>query len=420
MNLKPGQDIAPEDLAELLVDAGFNREDPADEHGEFARRGGILDIFPAGASHPVRLEFMGDTIETLRTYDPATQRSIAPIDQLTVVPLRDVLGDDRGATLLDYLAQARDVRVIVSERDEVDANVAEAPRAAAARVRGGGEPPRGCAASRQRSSPTGIRSPRSSPQGTVVSELGLDEEGTHVACQPAVELHGRVGDFVAEIRKLREAGETVMFVAATPGRAERTIELLKEYDVLAVLADRADDARYAAVLVALGNLSRGFRLPAGRPPDLRRSRRFRRRPAHARQAALGHQGVPLRPARSEGRRLRRPRGSRHRHLRRPEEDRRRRQRAGVPRAALRRRGQAVRARRTARPGPEVHRRDASRRSTGWAARRGSASRPGSRRPCATWPKSCSSSTRRARPCRASRSAPIRTGSRSSRTPSSTT
>ncbi len=105
MNLKPGQDIAPEDLSELLVDAGFNREDPADEHGEFARRGGILDIFPAGASQPVRLEFMGDTIETLRTYDPGTQRSIAPIDQLTVVPLRDVLGDDRGATFLDYLAQ---------------------------------------------------------------------------------------------------------------------------------------------------------------------------------------------------------------------------------------------------------------------------------------------------------------------------
>src|SRR6478735_4570566 len=107
MNLKPGQDSAPEDLSELLVDAGFNREDPADEHGEFARRGGIVDIFPAGASHPVRLEFMGDTIETLRTYDPGTQRSIAPIDQLTVVPLRDILGDDRSATLLDYVTRAR-------------------------------------------------------------------------------------------------------------------------------------------------------------------------------------------------------------------------------------------------------------------------------------------------------------------------
>jgi transcription-repair coupling factor (superfamily II helicase) len=94
-----------------------------------------------------------------------------------------------------------------------------------------------------------------------VAELGLDASAHHVPCQPAVELHGRVADFVAAIRKLRESGETTVFVAATPGRAERTIELLKEYDVLAVQADRADDARYAAVLVTLGTLSRGFRLP---------------------------------------------------------------------------------------------------------------------------------------------------------------
>jgi transcription-repair coupling factor (superfamily II helicase) len=66
---------------------------------------------------------------------------------------------------------------------------------------------------------------------------------------------------VAEIRRLRDEGQTTLFVAATPGRAERTIEVLKEYDVLAVPIDRADDARYAAVLVAVGALSRGFRLP---------------------------------------------------------------------------------------------------------------------------------------------------------------
>src|SRR5258708_245558 len=101
--LKPGQDISPVDLAELLVDAGFTREDPADEPGEFAIRGGIADIFPAGETHPVRLEFIGDTIETLRTYDASTQRSIAPIDQVSIVPLRDVLQGNRGATVFDYL-----------------------------------------------------------------------------------------------------------------------------------------------------------------------------------------------------------------------------------------------------------------------------------------------------------------------------
>src|SRR3954463_12869584 len=120
--LKPGQDISPVDLAERLVDAGFSREDPADEHGEFAIRGGIADVFPAGETNPVRLEFIGDTIETLRTYDPSTQRSIAPIDQVTIIPLRDILQDNRAATIFDYLARAGASRIIVSERDEVEAN----------------------------------------------------------------------------------------------------------------------------------------------------------------------------------------------------------------------------------------------------------------------------------------------------------
>src|SRR5206468_6407585 len=91
IDLKPGQDVAPTDLAALLVDAGFTREDPGDEHGEFAVRGGILDVFPAGESQPVRLEFIGDTIESFRRYDASTQRSIETIDQMSIVPLRDVL-----------------------------------------------------------------------------------------------------------------------------------------------------------------------------------------------------------------------------------------------------------------------------------------------------------------------------------------
>ena len=83
---------------------------------------------------PVRLEFIGDTIETLRTYDPSTQRSIAPIDQMSIVPLRDVLQDNRGATIFDYLTRASASRIIVSERDEVDANVDEAARRRSSRA----------------------------------------------------------------------------------------------------------------------------------------------------------------------------------------------------------------------------------------------------------------------------------------------
>jgi transcription-repair coupling factor (superfamily II helicase) len=261
LTLKPGQDISPVDLAELLVDAGLTREDPADEAGEFAVRGGIADVFPAGEPHPVRLEFIGDTIETLRTYDPSTQRSIAPIDQIAIIPLRDVLQDNRDATIFDYLTRATASRIIVSERDEVDAHATkllDQVQQSYANIAG--------AASSNLPRPDELFADWDSvtsrlAQATQLSILGLDSGAREIRSQPAVELRGRVADWVAEIRRLRDDGESVLFVAATPGRAERSVEVLKEYDVLAIPVERAEDAHYAAVLVAVGALSRGFRLP---------------------------------------------------------------------------------------------------------------------------------------------------------------
>src|SRR5205823_6482631 len=98
-------------------------------------------------------------------------------------------------------------------------------------------------------------------RATMLAQLGIGEGGAQIRCQPAVEMKGRVTDWVAEIRARREGGDTTLFVAATTGRAERTIELLKEYDIFAAPVERAEDAQYAAVLVAVGDLSRGFRLP---------------------------------------------------------------------------------------------------------------------------------------------------------------
>ena len=89
--LRSGDEISPIDLGDRLADAGYTRQDPTDEPGEFSVRGGVVDFYAAGARHPIRLEFVGDTIESLRTYDPATQRSIEPIDQAHIVPLQELL-----------------------------------------------------------------------------------------------------------------------------------------------------------------------------------------------------------------------------------------------------------------------------------------------------------------------------------------
>src|SRR5690606_20439923 len=89
LELTPGFEIDPMVLADTLVQAGFTREDPVDQHGEFSLRGGVADIFPAGERLPVRIEFIGDTIESIRQFDPGTQRSVATLDRVVVPPVRE-------------------------------------------------------------------------------------------------------------------------------------------------------------------------------------------------------------------------------------------------------------------------------------------------------------------------------------------
>ena len=125
LTLVPGQEISPVDLGDLLASAGYTRQDPVDESGEFCVRGGVVDFYPAGSTEPVRLEFVGDNIESIRTYDPATQRSTQPLDQAAIVPLQDLLdegdGLDRSSTAFEYLWAHGRPHVLVSEPDEVHA-----------------------------------------------------------------------------------------------------------------------------------------------------------------------------------------------------------------------------------------------------------------------------------------------------------
>src|SRR5687767_5619022 len=120
MAIRAGTEVQPDDLTALLVDAGFTAEDPVEEHGSFAIRGGIVDIFPASDSEPVRLEFVGDMVETLRRFDPATQRSTGATDHVVVVPVRERFDEDPVLLpLLDALGTSRGLRVIVSEYEQV-------------------------------------------------------------------------------------------------------------------------------------------------------------------------------------------------------------------------------------------------------------------------------------------------------------
>jgi transcription-repair coupling factor (superfamily II helicase) len=88
--LKRDQDHAPEELVEKLIASGYVREDPVGGIGEFSIRGGILDVWSPGREAPVRIEFFGDTVESIREFDPETQLSTIQLDTAEIAPMREL------------------------------------------------------------------------------------------------------------------------------------------------------------------------------------------------------------------------------------------------------------------------------------------------------------------------------------------
>ncbi len=89
--LKEGMVIEPTDLIERLTAAGYERVDVVEARGQCAMRGGIVDIFPIGRAYALRLEFFDDELDSLRDFDPLTQRSIERVPNAMILPAREVL-----------------------------------------------------------------------------------------------------------------------------------------------------------------------------------------------------------------------------------------------------------------------------------------------------------------------------------------
>src|SRR6267154_4204760 len=92
--LGPGGRIPLDRLQSFFRNNGYMRTDTVREPGEFAVRGGIVDLYPAGAAQPIRLDFFGDTLESLRSFDPLTQRSTGPLERFVLRPVSEILLDD--------------------------------------------------------------------------------------------------------------------------------------------------------------------------------------------------------------------------------------------------------------------------------------------------------------------------------------
>jgi transcription-repair coupling factor (superfamily II helicase) len=135
IRLTPGTELSLEGLSESLALAGYERVDRADERGQFAVRGGLVDVFPTTGREPLRIEFWGDEIENIRAFSPFTQRALHPVEDATIYPAAErrldfldpsnslLLGEEREVPavpgdLVPALPQPVD---LVWQRDEVRA-----------------------------------------------------------------------------------------------------------------------------------------------------------------------------------------------------------------------------------------------------------------------------------------------------------
>jgi transcription-repair coupling factor (superfamily II helicase) len=93
--LRRGESFDTDDLLQHLNSVGYNSTDIVEMPGEYALRGGILDVYSPEADRPVRIEFFGDEVESIRKFDPASQRSSSPADETVLLPLSETPVDER-------------------------------------------------------------------------------------------------------------------------------------------------------------------------------------------------------------------------------------------------------------------------------------------------------------------------------------
>ncbi|MDG5767197.1 transcription-repair coupling factor [Balneolales bacterium ANBcel1] len=104
--------IDPETLTGRLADQQYQAVSFVNEPGEYARRGGIIDIFPFAGEYPIRLEFFGDEIDSIREFDPDSQRSVAFLDHIRLVPNLETLAREDRQSLISFLPESAVVAIV--------------------------------------------------------------------------------------------------------------------------------------------------------------------------------------------------------------------------------------------------------------------------------------------------------------------
>ena len=302
MQLEQGVDIDTRSAMQTLVENGFVRTDLVGEAGEFAFRGGILDVFPPNLAQPLRVELFGDTIESLRRFDVETQRSEDAVSSATILPMthfpitretRSALARRLSLDFMDplfkrdvaekidrlnehgtfpgiehYAAVAtdtvsfaeviRDWEVALVEPDLITTSVAKFEALLRAEYES--------AAAKGRAAYPPEKVTTAGPD--VLTFLGtarLAVSEVHIATKEFSELRqhapqvdryqNRLSEFAANVHEGHNRGRRQLFFTATKGGREKIERLLKEFEI--PFADNGESLR-DEIVVTPGALARGF------------------------------------------------------------------------------------------------------------------------------------------------------------------
>ncbi|WP_310529875.1 CarD family transcriptional regulator, partial [Nocardioides sp.] len=317
VELTVGATAGLDDVVRGLADAAYSRVDMVERRGEFAVRGGIVDVFPPTEEHPLRVEFWGDDVEEIRSFSVADQRTVETLDRLWAPPCRELLltqdvrrraaalGQahpqlleltdkiaagiavegmeslapvlvDEMELLVDLLPDTTTVLVLDPERartraHDLVATSEEFLGASWAAAASGGQSPidLGAASYREVADVRGRAIERSLGWWTV-SPFGLDSQELDVdvlagavpsralSVQAADAYRGDIEKAVADIRGWLADGYRVTVVHQGHGPAERMVEVLGEHDVAAALIEGEVVADASVVTVTTGCLVSGF------------------------------------------------------------------------------------------------------------------------------------------------------------------
>jgi transcription-repair coupling factor (superfamily II helicase) len=315
--LSAGTRTTQERLIMELTDLGYRMMPVVEQPGDLARRGGIIDVFPSTEAAPVRIELLGDQIESLRWFDPASQRSSGRLDQAAIPPAREVLGlaravhdlsqrldmsnmsaehperfeeelsrlaeddalPDEGfyvpflaqASLLDNIPETALLVIdepaeLAQALEEHDAHVASMRAEAEAR----GEVPLGLPwphmlhdelQERLRRFPNRLALSRWATDGE--EDRGRASTVVRLPFTPAEAYGGRLRALVSDVVAQTERGGSVIIVSQQTGRLSA---LLGEDGVTAQVTATPDVPRPRSVAIVLGSQPEGWALAASDPP----------------------------------------------------------------------------------------------------------------------------------------------------------